>query len=261
MTPDTPGLGRFDMYALPPPAGEWSYVLDDTGIAYRRGLIAQRLRPGHWPFAHAEPAREHEARRSLDRHAPGGRLPLECGAASVRLAPDTRYYSWRNEQVSVHPDASAPHLAEADLALWLRPQGLGGMILPCQVHLDLGAGAYELGQLPDNTPAEILEQADSKARKLVVFFAEHLKLRDTDLERPTTAADLEKQREDARAERIRAYCAAHGLPYERHRMFCNDHFTIGRERMSVPQVAAKLIPDLFAAPQTAEAEAGLEVEL
>jgi hypothetical protein len=255
VTTQTFGLGRFDMYAVPPPGGEWSYVLDEPGIAYRRGLIAQRLRPGHWPFAYADPGLEHKARRSLDRHADGGRLPLECGAASVRLAPDTRLYSWRNEEVSVHPDAGSPHLAWANMHLRVRPQGLGG------VHLDLQAGTYQITQLPDGTPDHLRGQADDKARKLVAFFAEHLRLRDTDLPRPVTAADLEKQREDARAERVRAYCAARGLYHARHRTFCNDHFTIGNQRMSVPQVAATLIPDLLAPPPSAEPQAGLEAEL
>jgi hypothetical protein len=117
------GLGSFDMYALPPPEGDWSYVLDQNGIAYRRGLIALRLRRGHWPFAYEDPAREHRARRSLDRHAPKGRLPLECGAASVRLSPHTACYAWRNELVSIHPDPAVPHLAKALLSLWIRPQG------------------------------------------------------------------------------------------------------------------------------------------
>jgi hypothetical protein len=135
------------------------------------------------------------------------------------------------------------------------------MTLPCAVGLDLQAGTYRLGQLPDATPAHVRGQAEAKARKLVAFLAEHIRLRDTDLERPVTAGDLEKRGDEARAERIRAYCAANSLSYERDPMFGNDHFTIGGQRMSAPEVAARLIPDLFTAPQPARADAGPELDL
>jgi hypothetical protein len=236
---------RFDMYAQEPPPEPWSYVIDEAGsqIAYRRGLVAQRLRPGWWPFAYADPEQEHRARRRLDKYTRTGRLPAECGAAGIRLAPDCRFYAWRNEYVLVTPDVEVPHIAHASVSLWTG----GRNTLRCEIRFDMKAQSYEITGLPVDVPPEIQSQADSKGRKLVAFLAAACEARDGTAARPVTAAGLEGQREDRRAERIRAYCAGHGLSYERIKMIGGDRYVIAGERLSGPDVAARYLPGLYTA--------------
>jgi hypothetical protein len=227
---------EFDMYAQEPPNSEWDYVIDELGIAYRRGLVAQRLRPGWWPLAYADPEREHRARR---RDYPP--VAPECGAAGVRLAPDCKLYAWRNETVVVGPDHKVPHVAHASAYLWAGDR----RILRCRLQLDLKAQTYTLGELPEDTRPEIRAQGESKGAKLVSFFAAACEARDGSEARPVTAWDLEEGRKARRVELIRAYCAEHGLPFRRPE-YSDDHFVIAGERLSIIQVAVKYLPDLFA---------------
>ncbi len=64
-----------------------------------------------------------------------------------------------------------------------------------------------------------------------------------------TASDLEERREEERAEKIRAYCAGHGLSYERLPLFGSDRFVIDGERLAVHEVAACYLPSLFGTRQ------------
>jgi hypothetical protein len=92
----------FDPYGQPPPDGEWEYVVDDFGMSYG---------PGWWPlYRDGEPC-------------------------SVRLAPDIEYRSWRNEYVIVRPSADA--CAVAEVMLYCRRHGLGGMVVDARISIDL----------------------------------------------------------------------------------------------------------------------------
>ena len=224
-----------DGYALKPPEGDWSYVIDYEGIAYRRGLVAQRLRPGWWPFAYADAEKEHRYRREYDTP-----VAMECGVAILRLSPDCRFYSWRNEYVLVGPDRKVPHLAHASVYLWAGER----RTLRCGIALDLKAQTYTVEELPGDAPEEIRAQAEEKGRKLVAFLVAACLERDGGKPAPTTAANLEEERSRQRTERIRAYCQEHRLTFKPNE-HTDEYFTIGGERMSIVQVAIKYLPDLF----------------
>lgn len=186
-----PAGARWDMYAVAPPEGDWAYILDDYGIKYRRGLVAQRLRPGWWPFAYDDPKREHQARR--DRRS--GPVKQECGAAHICLSPDTAFYAWRNETVSVFPDFEAPHLAAARLTLYVRrgsveygTAGGGGMVIVCHALFNLAKQEVTVTGMGDDWPHSLREQAEHKAAaKVLDYLIAAIKERDTDRERPETA--------------------------------------------------------------------------
>jgi hypothetical protein len=220
-----PTGAEFDGYAKEPPAEPWGYVVDEARpVAYHHPLIPPRLREGYWPFA--DPAGEYTA-------------------VSVRLAPDCRDYAWRNEYVLVWPDKETPYLAEADLDLWVRPQGMGGIVLNCSVRLNLRAGTYEVTRLPEDTPAEVREQSEGKARKLLAYLAAECAARDAcERKAPVTASELEAARRARRHEAVRAYCAGHGLTYAPVE-FQPEYAVVGGERLMMFQIAAKYIPDLF----------------
>ena len=196
---DVPALGvragdpegtEFDMWAVAPPCEPWSYVLDDDGIRYRRGPF------GWWPFAYAGEAREQSARRYWS-------APADCGVACLRLAPDTEYRSWRNEYVLAEPDRTSPQLASARLTLWVRKQGLAGMVVRCRVQLDLRAQAFTIDRAGHDWSAELTAQAETKAAKLLAFLAAARAERDaTDgPEVPVTAWDLDQERQRSRPRR------------------------------------------------------------
>jgi hypothetical protein len=230
-----------DGYALQTPAEPWAYVVDDTGIAYRRGLVAQKLRPGWWPFAHDDPEREQRERHPLRT----GNVPQECGVAAVRLSPDCQLYAWRNEYVTVGPDPRVPHLASATLTLWVAPQ----TTLRVGVSLNLQDLTCELGRMPEDAPAEIRDEAHMKARKLIEFFRAECAARDTTKPRPATAADLEEERRAKRTARLAGYCAANGLSFEAPEFSWIQSVTIGGEQMTVVEASIRFdMPDLFREP-------------
>ncbi|MEU8310450.1 hypothetical protein AB0C84_43490 [Actinomadura sp. NPDC048955] len=183
------GVIEFDGYAVPPPRCDWEYALDDVGVRYRRGLIALRLRPGQWPFAYHDPDFEHRFRRGR-----GDPVPPECGVASIRVAPDCDDYSWRNEYVLARPSRTVPHHADASLTLWVRPQGMGGMVTRCSVHLDLLEATYRIEHLHPALPDEVKQQAETKAAKLLAFLLAEVKNRDGATERPLQVADRVRER-------------------------------------------------------------------
>jgi hypothetical protein len=194
------GSLKFDMYAVPPPPGPWNYALDEPGIVYRRGLVAQRLRPGWWPFAYGDARREHEARR---RRLPP--VPPECGAASVRLCPDYTAFSWHNEYVTVVPDAHVPHQASARLTLWVIPRGMGAMVTQCTARFDLRAGSCQVTGLHPGLPAAVRAEAEEKADKISAYLAAEVRNRDGDARQPKTAADVLLDRRSRPGEWRRAY--------------------------------------------------------
>lgn len=182
---------EFDMYAAPPPRRDWEYALDNTGIVHRRGMVARRLRPGWWPFAYEDRDREHLFRRRI-----GPPVPVECGVATVRLAPDCAVYAWGNEYVHVRPSHTVPHHAEASLTLWVRPHGLGGVVTHCDVHLDLLANTYRIEGLNAAVHDDVTKQAEMKAAKLSAYLAAEVKNRDGDRRRPVTVADRVQERRE-----------------------------------------------------------------
>ena len=147
MRESDPAASVFDMYAIAPPDGEWSYTLDDFGISYRRG--------GGWPFR----------RRDGDG-----------SAAGVRLAPDSAFQSWRNEYVLLWPGRHGRYDSDGtsgwghtSLRLYVRPQGLGGMVVPVVVELDAVSGAVHVA---DDCPAVVLGQAQMKGARLLAYLVE-----------------------------------------------------------------------------------------
>jgi len=185
-----PGLGtsdpagaEVDIYAVGLPAEPWSYVLDDGGIRYRRGPS------GWWPFAYADEAREQSARSYWSARA-------DCGVACLRLAPASEYRSWRNEYVLAEPDRKMPHLASARLALLVRGQGLGGVVVPCHMQLDLRAQAFTIDGAGRGWPPPLTAQARMRAAKLLAYVAAALAERDAPggLELPLTARAVECDR-------------------------------------------------------------------
>jgi hypothetical protein len=142
---------RFDMYAVPPPDGDWAYEVDYTGVTYG---------PGWWPFYR------------------DGRADV------VRLAPNTRYWAWRNEYVLLGPGTGAT--VSARVTLYLAPQGLGGLVVDTQVRLDLRA---RTATVDPGCPAEVCEQAQIKADRLVAAVLAARAERRRGRTGPTTAYD------------------------------------------------------------------------
>lgn len=151
ITAADPAGSEFDMYAQPVPAGEWSYALDDHGIRYRRF---------GWPFG-----------RSYKRRG-------EPEPTSVRLAPDTEYRSWRNEYVLLYPGRlhecygdATPDWAHAYLNLWVRAQGMGGVVVRLvEVEIDV---RNQVARIAEDCPAALRGQAEMKGARLVTFLQTH----------------------------------------------------------------------------------------
>lgn len=166
LTAGDPAGSQFDCYAQPGPDGEWSYVLDDNGIRYRRS---------GWPFG-----QDRAGRKGL----------LE--PSTVRLAPDTDYRSWRNEYVLLYPGRpgewsgeATSEWAHAYLDLWVRKQGMGGIIVPrVEVEIDLGNG---VALIAEDCPAAVRGQAEMKGARLVAFLQDHIKRARTPRGRRTPA--------------------------------------------------------------------------
>lgn len=128
---------RFEMYACAPPAGEWSYSLDDHDVTYVRGQW--------WPYDRA-----------------------------VRLAPGTAYQAWNTEYVLCGPAPQDPETVQAGFSLYLRPQGMGAFSVRVSADVHLPTGRVTLR--PDDVDGELRAQAEDKARRLADFInAERLR--------------------------------------------------------------------------------------
>lgn len=121
----------FDMYAGAPPDGEWLYIVDDYVIAFG---------PGWWPYYR------------------------EGKPSNVRMSPDTGNRSWRNEYVDIGPRRSEPAKAIARLHLYVRPQGLGAMIVTASLIVDI---RQRIVTLPEGLPEYLHDQASAKGRRLL----------------------------------------------------------------------------------------------
>lgn len=227
---------KVDGYALQPPDGEWGYVIDGSNVIYRRGLVAQKLRRGWWPFADRDTDQEQRERHS-GRY---GVIPQECGWASVRLSPDVRLYSWRNEYVLAGPDLTVPHMAHASAHLWVEPR----RTISVEYHLNLADHTWTIDRLPDDAPQHVRDQANAKGDRLVAFFKAACEARDGTDREPVTAAQLEAERRARYHEKIRAYCAEHGMRYAPVEGW-DEYAVIDGERLALFQIAARWLPDLF----------------
>src|SRR5436190_16206525 len=116
---------------MPPPEDEWMYEVDDFNVAY--GL-------GGWPFhRRGEPT-------------------------TIRLAPNTRYWAWRNEYVLVTPTADAA--AWARLSLYVAASDTGAVLVTTGAVLDLRACT---AVVDDGCPAHVRDAAQVKADRALAL--------------------------------------------------------------------------------------------
>lgn len=148
--PNDPEGAYFYTYPVKPPEGEWEYRLDEVGITYG---------PGPWPFYYAP-------------HG-GDRVPF-----GVRVSPDTEILSWGNEYVLLRPLLQDPEIVESKLRLYVRPQGLGAVVVAVRFGINL---RQETAAVTPSCPPELREQADIKVARLLRFLLQHRTARDAGL--------------------------------------------------------------------------------
>jgi hypothetical protein len=156
---------KFAMYATPPPAGEWDYMLDDFQIVFG---------PGWWPFYD-------ERRDDGEQGEP----------AVIRLSPSTEYRAWNTEYVLL--GASGEASAEGYLTLYRRRRGMGALVVDVKVTIDMRARSFTIGQ---ECPPAVRAQAEVKARRLLRFLLSARMERRRGVDRPRTMHDrwLQSQR-------------------------------------------------------------------
>jgi hypothetical protein len=202
--PADPARAVLYTYPGPVPAEPWAYELDSGPnlIKYRRGLVCQRLRPGWWPFAYADPAMEQQA-----RHRTSKPVAQECGVAGIQLSPDTEYRAWGDESVTVSPDTQVPHLAGIRyLYIPVRVQGSCRVVVYCSVALNLLDGTWQLHGADDDW-GPLTAEADSRSRKIMEFLRAAIAQRDAGNgpAAPLTAYERYMAAKQRQALRLRAY--------------------------------------------------------
>ncbi|WP_433635466.1 hypothetical protein [Nocardia sp. CA-120079] len=160
LTPTDPIGSYFDGWAVPTPAGEWHYELDDWGIYYGAGW---------WPF--------HQYYEQT--HGPSRLAP-----ASIRVSPDTAYQSWRNESILLWPCETHPNRVDARPTLFVRTQGLGAIVAKTDITLDIKQRATTIAS---TCPPQLREQAETKAARLLRFVLDHRRARRRGITEPETA--------------------------------------------------------------------------
>lgn len=195
---DDPAGAKFQTFTVPPAHDGWSYIVDDWGLAYDRTRF--------WPFREDDPAKEAAAverlTKQLRREGQDWVLGEGCGWAPVRIAPDCHYgCGGHGNIVIVWPDHHEARKASADLHLYVRPQGLGAVILNCTLFLDLTAmtGAvttWPIGDSPvaddgfsEDFPAALKPQAAERRDKILTFLAAEMARRDNGHRKIITAYD------------------------------------------------------------------------
>ncbi len=175
MTTTTSGYKpiRNDRADFDPMSDQWSYVVDDAGAEWRQ-LVAKSQRRATWPF------------RKESQH----------GYHYVRLSPDWAFYAWGSEYVGADWSPERPSLVDARLTITRRVERDGRFRLDDYtgiMTLDLAAQSFAW-DCPRQIPADVLAEAEHKARKLLGFFAtQNEAWREESTPRPVTAADLYKQ--------------------------------------------------------------------
>lgn len=179
---DDPDGSEFYMYPAEPPAGDWSYVIDDYNLRYRSGF---------WPFSRGGVQAE---RREISRYAASQKRrerPFHfgegCGWSSVRLAPEPGICSAGQNYISVRPDHHVAWRATATLTLYVRPQGLGAIVVQCEAVIDLRDFSYELRRIRGTWPDELVDQAHEKSRRAVELLRVHVDRRDAGKRKVETA--------------------------------------------------------------------------
>jgi hypothetical protein len=186
-----PKGAKFYMHPDKPPTSEWAYIVDDSCVGYRRDTV--------WPFrsTRTDDGSDEYAERQFARK--GHTLGEGCGWRSVRLAPDTEYCAAGQNYVTVWPDAREAWKANADLHLYVRPQGHGAIVLDCSVTIDLRDMAATVTTWPidgspiaadgfsEDFPEALKAQAQEKATKIVALLAEHIARRNAGKHKIETA--------------------------------------------------------------------------
>ncbi len=113
--------------------------------------------PGPWPF-HAWPG-------SFRRPGPD----------SVRFAPDTAYYAWRDQYVGLHPATDDPARATGTVSLFTVHGGRRAVADRTAIALDLERESVAVS--PD-CPAELRPQAHVRATRLLAAVLRHREARD-----------------------------------------------------------------------------------
>ncbi|MGF6885003.1 hypothetical protein ABIA39_003422 [Nocardia sp. GAS34] len=166
MTPslvhEDPAGSYFDVWGRPTPPGDWAYDLDDFDIHYG---------PGWWPF--------------YTRYKPFAK-PEITRPIGVRLAPDTEYYSWRNEYVLLRPDLRNPVVVTGLLRLFVRRQGGGAICVDTRITVDMRAKGVHI---PADCPHALRDQAQTKGERILRFLLHHRARRRAGDTRPVTAYD------------------------------------------------------------------------
>lgn len=162
-THEDPAGSYFDAWGRPTPPGDWAYDLDDFAIHYG---------PGWWPFyTHYKPFA----------------APQITQPAGVRLAPDTEYYSWRNEYVLLTPpDQRDPATVTSLLRLFVRRQGSGAICVDTRIAVDMRAKSVHI---PDDCPEALRVQAQTKGERILRFLLHHRARRRAGHTHPVTAYD------------------------------------------------------------------------
>lgn len=183
-----------EFYSFPAkvPEGDWAYIIDDFGIAYRRGW---------WPFRSADTEEERRAVASWERKGHGEwKLGDGCGWASVRIAPNVDGCDAGQNYVGVWPDIHEAWKASADLHLYVRPQGRGGaVVFNCTLIIDLRDMTGTITTWPidgspiaadgfsEDFPEALKAQAGEKKEKILALLAEHIARRDAGKRKIETA--------------------------------------------------------------------------
>jgi hypothetical protein len=180
-----------EFYSFPskPPEGDWAYIVDDFCIGYRRDTL--------WPFrsTRTDGASDEASIAAFKRQGEKrGEVwgPGEgCGWCPVRLAPDLDYqYSGGQNYVQVWPDMHEAWKANADLHLYVRPQGQGAVVLDCSLVIDLrdmtgtvttwpiGGSPIAADGFSEDFPEALKAQAGEMKTRILALLAEHMASRD-----------------------------------------------------------------------------------
>lgn len=202
---DAPGLrdgdpegAKFRSFPDQPPEGDWSYIVDDFCIGYRRGTL--------WPFRStrtdgaSDEASIAAFKRQGEKRGEDWSPGEGCGWCPVRLSPDLDY-DYSGNYVLVWPDIHEAHNASADLHLYVRPQGQGAITLDCSLIIDLRDMTGTVTTWPidgspiatdgfsEDFPEALKAQAAQMQAKILALLAEHMARRDAGKRKITTHYD------------------------------------------------------------------------
>lgn len=167
---DDPPGATFCYYPGPTPRDGWRYELNDNEISYGAGP---------WPFY--RPATE----AVLVGKGREARYEYPPVPTSIRLAPDSQYCSWGDWFVGVFaPKFPEDTIISAWTSLRVRPQGLGAIIVPLKVRIDLQA---DTASIDIACPESLREQAELKTERILAAILEHRAARDAGSVAPVTA--------------------------------------------------------------------------